>query len=83
MKLGVAMPAELAGRFRDARPRASAPAPGPAFAVALSAALREQPADRREVEQLAGAAGADAEAILELAALLRGDARARSGRARS
>ncbi len=73
VKLAVAMPgatsldapATLSARF--------GPGAGPAFAVALSAALGRQPPDRREVEQLAAAAGADADAILELAALLRGE----------
>jgi len=73
MKLAVAMPAASS---LDAPATLSArfgPGAGPAFAVALGAALAHDEPDRGEIEQLAGRAGADTDEILELAALLRGD----------
>ena len=72
LKLAVAMPGTSSLEAPAALSARFGPGAGPAFAVALSAALRQDPPDRREVEQLAGTAGADTESLMELAALLRG-----------
>jgi NADH-quinone oxidoreductase subunit G len=72
LKLTVAMPGASSLDAPAALSVRFGPGAGPAFAVALAAALREQP-QQQEIERLAAGAGADPRALAELAAALRGD----------
>jgi NADH-quinone oxidoreductase subunit G len=73
LDLAVAMPAESSLDRSAALSLRFGPGRGPAFAVALAAALRED-AEEQELTRLASLAGTEPAAVSELAALLRGPA---------
>jgi NADH-quinone oxidoreductase subunit G len=72
LKLGLAMPAPSSLEPSAALSVRFGTGAGPAFAVALAAALAESP-DRAEVDRLAAMAGTDPAALSGLISLLRGE----------